>query len=182
MITHNAKVKMYSKTALRGIEIDYGVVESPYGRLLLGQTGEGLCWAGFLTLDSEDGAIERLKRCFPKAQLRRNDRAVKETGRRLLAQDVAVPLVLYGTPFQHAVWERLLDIPKGKTVTYGQVAREIGQPSASRAVGGAVGSNPVSIGVPCHRVLASDGSLGGYAWGTALKVRILQEEGLRVAA
>lgn len=87
------------------------------------------------------------------------------------------PLAPRGTAFQQRVWERLLAIPPGSTVSYGEVALDIGRPGAARAVGGAVGSNPISIVVPCHRVIAADGSLGGYASGLDRKRWLLRHEG-----
>lgn len=83
---------------------------------------------------------------------------------------------IWGTPFQEAVWRTLLQIPRGETRSYTWVAAQIGKPKAVRAVGSAVGSNPISVVVPCHRVLRSDGTLGGYAWGLALKQKILKSE------
>lgn len=86
-------------------------------------------------------------------------------------------LHLLGTEFQIAVWQALLQIPRGTTVSYAQIAQQIGRPLAVRAVGSAVGSNPVSLIVPCHRVVRADGSLGGYFWGLELKNRLLKDEG-----
>ena len=91
-----------------------------------------------------------------------------------------LPLDLRGTPFQRRVWECLLDIPPGRTWTYGQVAEAIGRPGAARAVGRAVGTNPVAIVVPCHRVIGSDGSLTGYGGGLERKTALLQLEGITV--
>lgn len=87
-------------------------------------------------------------------------------------------VVLTGTPFQVTVWQALRDIPYGETISYGELARRIGRPSASRAVGAANGRNPVSIVVPCHRVIGGDGSLTGYGWGTARKAWLLEHENL----
>ncbi len=92
-----------------------------------------------------------------------------------------LPLDLIGSDFQRRVWQRLLAIPRGRTTTYGAIAREIGTPAASRAVGAAVGRNPVSIVVPCHRVVGSDGSLTGYAGGLPRKTALLRLEGDRTA-
>jgi methylated-DNA-[protein]-cysteine S-methyltransferase len=92
-----------------------------------------------------------------------------------------VPLRLHGTPFQRAVWEALRALPRGSTASYAAIARRLRSPAAVRAVGGAVGRNPVSIFVPCHRVVGSDGSLTGYAGGLARKIRLLELEGVRLA-
>lgn len=89
-----------------------------------------------------------------------------------------IPLDLRGTDFQISVWQALLKIPKGQVVSYGDVANDIGSPNASRAVGTAVGENPVSLVVPCHRVVQASGKLGNYGWGVGLKEKILKAEGL----
>ncbi len=92
-----------------------------------------------------------------------------------------VRLDLAGTPFQHAVWKRLLTIPAGSITTYGTLARSLGRPSAARAVGAAVGQNPVTILIPCHRVIGSTGRLTGYAWGLAMKRSLLAHEGVSLS-
>ena len=92
-----------------------------------------------------------------------------------------LPLAPQGTAFQESVWQRLTQIPRGETVTYGEIARELGRPRASQAVGAAVGSNPVSIAVPCHRVVSSTGALTGYAGGIDVKRRLLALEGAEVS-
>ncbi len=89
----------------------------------------------------------------------------------------AIPLDLRGTPFQQEVWAQLRAIPYGELISYGELARRVGRPGASRACGAANGANPVPLFVPCHRVIASDGTLGGFGGGRALKVRLLQLEG-----
>lgn len=92
------------------------------------------------------------------------------------AMPAAFTLALAGTPFQLDVWRALAEIPAGETVTYGQLAARLGRPSAARAVGAAVGANPVAVLVPCHRVVRADGNLGGYRWGTARKQQLLAGE------
>jgi O-6-methylguanine DNA methyltransferase len=91
-----------------------------------------------------------------------------------------VRVLLKGTAFQRKVWRALVEIPRGATVTYGELARRVRQPKAARAVGGAVGANPVAVLVPCHRVLAAGGKIGGYAWGTEKKRALLKAEGVGV--
>ncbi|MFM8519478.1 MAG: methylated-DNA--[protein]-cysteine S-methyltransferase [Solirubrobacterales bacterium] len=92
-----------------------------------------------------------------------------------------IPVDASGTPFQEAVWEELTEIPRGEVLTYSEVALRIGRPNAVRAVGSACGANPVALLIPCHRVVASDGSLGGYRWGVERKVKILTAEGVELA-
>lgn len=96
------------------------------------------------------------------------------------AIDLAQPpaLALRGTPFQRAIWQALLGIPRGETRTYREIASAIGKPRATRAVGSAVGANPIAVIIPCHRVIRADGALGGYAWGVDAKIRLLQSEGV----
>ena len=86
----------------------------------------------------------------------------------------------FGTSFQKAVWKKLAELPPGQLITYGALAREIKRPKAVRAVGQAVGANPLPIIIPCHRVIASDGKLGGYAWGMGLKKKLLKIEGITI--
>jgi len=93
-------------------------------------------------------------------------------------KEFSLPFDLHGTPFQQEVWKALCDIPYGKTTTYGEVARQIGNPKAVRAVGGAIGSNPLSIVIPCHRVIGKNGSLTGYSGGLDVKKRLLDLEGI----
>jgi O-6-methylguanine DNA methyltransferase len=88
--------------------------------------------------------------------------------------------LLAGTPFQHAVWKALLTIPRGKTASYQEIAMHVGKPKAVRAVGNAVGANPLSLLIPCHRILGSQGHIGGYYWGIAEKIHLLKEEGVDV--
>ncbi|MEQ8772457.1 MAG: methylated-DNA--[protein]-cysteine S-methyltransferase, partial [Erythrobacter sp.] len=90
--------------------------------------------------------------------------------------DAAIPLDIDGTAFQTRVWEELRRIPAGETRTYGELAAAIGKPQASRAVGGANGANRIAVLIPCHRVVAADGSLGGYAYGTVIKAELLRRE------
>jgi len=161
-------VKIYPKTAAHGVALKYGFCETPYGPALLGRMGEDLCWLALLEDMSEGEGLQGMKAFFPKAIFAQEAVALRHQEN----------LALYGTDFQLAVWAALLQIPAGQTVTYGALAAQIGKPEAARAVGGAVGANPVAVFVPCHRVLASSGVLGGYAWGLALKQRILAGEGI----
>lgn len=152
----------------------YGCCESPLGILLLARDAVGLSQ---LTL-------EHHKHPRPvQADWRRDDRAFADAVDQLGAyfagerRTFELPLSLHGTPFRLQVWHALQDVPFGRTTTYAQLAQRIGRPGAYHAVGAAVAMNPVSIIVPCHRVLGSDGSLTGYAGGIENKVKLLQLEG-----
>jgi AraC family transcriptional regulator of adaptative response/methylated-DNA-[protein]-cysteine methyltransferase len=160
----------------RGETIRYVVADSPLGPLLVAATSRGICR---LTFD-EDAAA--LKRRFPNADIRPDDGtmaplvegALKAIERPANAPDL--PIDVRGTAFQEAVWRELRKIPLGQTRSYADIAAAVGQPGAVRAVGTANGSNPVSVLVPCHRVIRSDGSLGGYAGGLDRKRKLLDAE------
>lgn len=155
-------------------------IASPLGTMLLARTKHGLAGAWFELQKHHPDAID--------APERGDDPLLAETARQLReyfagarsAFDVA--LDLQGTDFQRAVWSSLLDIPPGRTTTYGEIARELGVPAASRAVGAAVGRNPVSIIVPCHRVVGSSGALTGYAGGLDRKRSLLRIESDRIGS
>jgi AraC family transcriptional regulator of adaptative response/methylated-DNA-[protein]-cysteine methyltransferase len=160
----------------RGATIRFTVVDSPLGPLLIAATGRGICR---LTFDEDEGA---LRRRFPNATILTDDGAMAELVSGVL-QAVAtpsampdLPLDVAGTAFQQAVWAELRKIPPGETRSYAEIAAAVGQPGAVRAVGTANGSNPVAVLVPCHRVIRSDGSLGGYAGGLDRKRQLLRAE------
>ncbi len=159
-----------------GMDIAYGFHASPFGGALL-LTAEGaLCGLAFV--DDHGGydrqaALDDMAARWPRARFREAHRDTEKLAARIFAEpgavDGVVPLVLIGTPFDLAVWRALLQIPIGQLVSYTQIARHLGRPSASRAVGTANGRNPISFVVPCHRALRGDGSLGGYYWGLTRK-------------
>lgn len=160
----------------RGATIRFAVVESPLGPLLVAATERGICR---LTFDEDEAA---LRRRFPNAAIVADNGSMTELIAGVL-QAVAtpaampdLPLDVAGTAFQQAVWAELRKIPPGETRSYGDIAAAVGQPGAVRAVGTANGSNPVAILVPCHRVIRSDGTLGGYAGGLDRKRRLLEAE------
>lgn len=167
-------------------KITYGLHETPIGQIIVAQSCKGICWLGFM-VTKEQGAYKgdgftRMTEFFPNSELVRDDKITQE-----LVADIMqawdhdtltdMALDLRGTKFQKEVWEALLHIPRGQVISYGDVANDIGRPKASRAVGSAVGENPVSLVVPCHRVVQSSGGLGNYGWGVKLKKKILEEEG-----
>ncbi|MCB1529987.1 MAG: methylated-DNA--[protein]-cysteine S-methyltransferase [Rhodospirillales bacterium] len=168
-------------------KITYGIHESPLGKMVLGMSEKGVCWLGFM-VSRKAGAykgdgLTRMKAFFPEAAFIEDETATKDMAARVLKawrEDrlADIPLDLRGTDFQISVWQALLKIPKGQVVSYGDVANDIGSPNASRAVGTAVGENPVSLVVPCHRVVQASGKLGNYGWGVGLKEKILKAEGL----
>ena len=161
--------------------MNYTIIKSPLGRMLIAVTAKGIGWLGFG--DSDTQAIEEIRSDFPDVELIRDDAACTRYAAPILeflerkAAFPAVPLDVIGTPFQRAVWDELCAIPVGATRSYGDIARRIGRPDAPRATGAAVGANPVSILIPCHRALASDGSLHNYRYGLARKRMLLELEG-----
>ena len=167
-----------------GAEIRFTVTTSPLGALLVATTARGVCW---IALGAESDALEvGLRAHFPAAvSIERDDTGlatvVGEVLRRIAGQvpHDALAFDVRGTAFQLRVWQELQRIPMGETRSYGQVAAAVGVPGGARAVGAACGSNPVSIVVPCHRVVAADGGLGGYAWGLDVKEALLDREGAR---
>jgi methylated-DNA-[protein]-cysteine S-methyltransferase len=153
--------------------MDYTEIESPVGPLLLAANGGGLCLLGFLA---------GRRAVSPRPEWRRKKAPFTETIRQLRGYfrgeltEFDLPLAPDGTPFQLRVWHALRAIPYGQTISYGQLARRIGQPTAVRAVGLANGANPISIIVPCHRVIGANGSLTGYGGGLAIKRKLLALE------
>ena len=151
----------------------YTTLASPIGELLL--TSDGESCTGVYMENQKDAAV-------PAPDWRRDDAALGQARVQLQAyfagelRDFELPLAARGTPFQQRVWRALCDIPYGETISYGELARRIGQPAASRAVGLANGQNPLSIVVPCHRVIGANGSLTGYGGGLDRKRWLLAHE------
>lgn len=174
---------MTSRTRRGGVVVamNYTIIQTPLGRMLIAATDKGIAWLGFG--DSDQQAIEEIRCDFPDVELIRDDAAVERYAAPLLefleckAPFPALALDVTGTAFQRAVWDELCAIPVGATRSYGDIARRIGRADAPRATGAAVGANPVSILIPCHRALASDGSLHNYRYGLARKRMLLELEG-----
>jgi AraC family transcriptional regulator of adaptative response/methylated-DNA-[protein]-cysteine methyltransferase len=164
----------------RGMEIGYTIVDSPLGRMLVGATRRGVC---AVSLGDADAALEAaLVAEYPQAEIHREDTGFAPWARAIQKHldgyeaRLNLPLDLQATAFQRRVWKELQRIPYGRTRTYQEVARAIGQPKAVRAVARACATNPVSIVVPCHRVIRGDGSLAGYRWGLERKQALLEKE------
>lgn len=167
-----------------GLEIRYGFHPSPFGECLVAVTAHGICHLAFTEPVSRAAALRRLHDDWPRAGLVADQRGTAAAAAKAFPAPGERPtpglsLHVKGTNFQLKVWRALLALPEGGLTTYGALASEIGEPSASRAVGNAVGRNPVSWLIPCHRVLRSTGALGGYAWGTDRKRVMLALERLR---
>ena len=156
-----------------GLTLRHGVHDSPFGPYLLAVTERGVCGLSFLDEDGPDRALSGLAERWPAAILREDPAATAPVAARLFRRDApaGAPLRLRvrGTAFQVRVWEALLRIPPGRLASYDDVAAAIGAPGATRAVGTAIGRNPVAVLIPCHRVIRKTGAFGGYAWGPVRK-------------
>lgn len=163
-----------------GLTINWGWFDSPFGPSLVMGTERGICGIGFAAETTQDATQEDLRARWPAATYRKNPDALAPWVQAAYGQiEVETPLFLIGAPFQIKVWEALLRIPSGQVTTYSEIAQSIGSPKAVRAVGTAVGRNPVSWLIPCHRALRKSGALGGYHWGLPVKRALLAYESAR---
>jgi AraC family transcriptional regulator of adaptative response/methylated-DNA-[protein]-cysteine methyltransferase len=185
-VTHEAMPPGVFRAKGEGIDMTWGAAPSPFGVAVITTTPYGISGIGFADAEtSVEAAFEDLAGRWPNARFTRNDREIAPLANRIFDPtkwdaERPVRVVLIGTNFEVKVWETLLKIPVGRATTYSDVAREIGRPLASRAVGAAVGKNPISFVVPCHRVVGSSGDLTGYHWGLPRKRAILGwESGVR---
>jgi AraC family transcriptional regulator of adaptative response/methylated-DNA-[protein]-cysteine methyltransferase len=169
-----------------GMRVNYTIVDSPLGRLLVGATDRGI---SALCLGESDERLEAaLRKEYSRAEIRRDRNGLEGWVTKILAHlrgrepNLDLPTDVQATAFQRRVWEELRRIPYGTTRTYSQVARAIGRPSAIRAVARACATNPVSVVVPCHRVVRGDGNLAGYRWGLERKRALLEHESANVGS
>ncbi len=164
------------------LTINYCFAESPFGRLIIASTPKGVCHMFFE--EDESKAFNDLQKRFPNATYHQLTDTFQQDALFIFQKDWQqldrIKLHLAGTPFQLKVWESLLKIPKGRLATYSDIARSIEKPSASRAVGTAIGSNPVAFLIPCHRVIQSSGGIGGYMWGNNKKAAIIGWEAAKL--
>ena len=166
-----------------GLVIRWGRFDSPFGPALVMGTDKGLCGIAFCAESGEPEAMRDLTARWPRARYVEDPAALADWTAAAFGQgDCEVPLYLIGAPFQIKVWEALMRIPSGHVTTYSEIAKAIGNHRAVRAVGTAVGRNPVSLLIPCHRALRKSGGLGGYHWGLPVKRAILAWESARIEA
>jgi AraC family transcriptional regulator of adaptative response/methylated-DNA-[protein]-cysteine methyltransferase len=163
----------------------YGFHASPFGEAIVVAAPRGLAGLGFVDGDDREAALADMRRRWPRAQLLPDAAATAPLARRafepaLWRPEAPLRLVMIGSDFEVRVWETLLKAPMGRFITYGDIAAHLGKPTAARAVGAAVGRNPISFVVPCHRVLGRSGALTGYHWGLARKQAIIGWEAGRV--
>jgi AraC family transcriptional regulator of adaptative response/methylated-DNA-[protein]-cysteine methyltransferase len=165
-----------------GLEVFSGWFDSPFGPALVMGTDKGICGIGFAAETGKDATMEDLVARWPKARFTEDRARLAPWVRSAFgAGGGETPLVLIGAPFQIKVWEALLRVPTGHVTTYSDIARAIGHPQAVRAVGTAVGRNPISWLIPCHRALRKSGGLGGYHWGLPVKRAMLAWEAAETA-
>jgi AraC family transcriptional regulator of adaptative response/methylated-DNA-[protein]-cysteine methyltransferase len=177
-VTHEAVTPGAYRARGEGLTIRYGYHPSPFGTALVLATGRGLAGLAFADEGEEKASLADMMRRWPKAAYVEDEAATAPLARRIFdprqwRPETPLRVVLIGSDFEVRVWETLLTVPFGGATTYSEVARRIDRPSAARAVGAAVGRNPVSFVVPCHRVLGRSGSLTGYHWGLTRKRAIL---------
>ncbi|WP_417603887.1 methylated-DNA--[protein]-cysteine S-methyltransferase [Primorskyibacter flagellatus] len=169
-----------------GLVIYWGWYESPFGPALVMGTDKGICGIAFAAESGETAAMADLTARWPGASFIEDTERLRPWAQSAFGAGDATaeptPLYLIGAPFQLKVWEALLRIPSGHVTTYSEIAQAVGHPKAVRAVGTAVGRNPISLLIPCHRALRKSGALGGYHWGLPVKRAILAYEGARADA
>ena len=186
-VTHEAMSPGEWKSGAEGVTVSYGFHPSPFGSALVMATERGLCGLAFADYGEERAALDDMRSRWPRAKhaedsARTAPIAARIFDKKLWRPDQPLRVVLIGTDFEVRVWETLMRIPMGRATTYSDIAGSIGNPKASRAVGAAVGKNPISFVVPCHRVLGKSGELTGYHWGITRKRAMLGWEAGTVAA
>jgi AraC family transcriptional regulator, regulatory protein of adaptative response / methylated-DNA-[protein]-cysteine methyltransferase len=186
-VTHEAMSPGEWKSGGEGLSVAYGFHPSPFGSALVMTTERGLAGLAFADPGEEEAALDDMRGRWTKARYGEDKERTGAIARRIFDPTLWRPerplrVVLIGTDFEVRVWETLLGIPMGRATTYSDIAAKLGKPKASRAVGAAVGKNPVSFVVPCHRVMGKSGDLTGYHWGITRKRAMLGWEAGRVEA
>jgi len=186
-VTHEAMSPGEWKSGGEGLSVAYGFHPSPFGSALVMTTERGLAGLAFADPGEEEAALDDMRGRWPQARYGEDKESTGAIARRIFDPTLWRPerplrVVLIGTDFEVRVWETLLGIPLGRAATYSDIAAKIGRPKAARAVGAAVGKNPVSFVVPCHRVMGKSGDLTGYHWGITRKRAMLGWEAGRVEA
>jgi AraC family transcriptional regulator of adaptative response/methylated-DNA-[protein]-cysteine methyltransferase len=170
----------------RGLVFRHGTAATPFGTALVVSTARGIAFLGFRNEDGSVPGWDDFRKAWPEADWRRDDAEAQKAAETIWGlsprRERRLTLWVHGSNFQVQVWQALLRCAAHSTVSYAEIAREIGQPSAARAVGTAVGSNPVAWLIPCHHVLRANGALGGYRWGVERKRAMLAWEGFRASA
>jgi AraC family transcriptional regulator, regulatory protein of adaptative response / methylated-DNA-[protein]-cysteine methyltransferase len=186
-VTHEGMSPGFYKSKGAGLQIFYGFHPSPFGTALLMVTEQGLCGMGFSDPGEDALSLADMKRRWPNAGFSEDDAKTAPIAAQIFAPekwraDQPLRITLIGSDFEIRVWETLLKIPMGRAITYGDIAAGIDKPKAARAVGAAIGRNPISFVVPCHRVIGKSGHLTGYHWGLTRKRAMIGWEAGRVVA
>jgi AraC family transcriptional regulator of adaptative response/methylated-DNA-[protein]-cysteine methyltransferase len=186
-VTHEAMSPGEWKSGGEGLTISYGLHPCPFGTALVMASERGLCGLAFADAGKEKAALADMRRRWPRATLAEDAARTAPIAQRIFDQKLWRPdrplrVMLIGTDFEVRVWETLLRIPLGCASTYSDIAGKVGIPKAARAVGAAVGKNPIAFVVPCHRVIGKSGELTGYHWGITRKRAMLGWEAGAVAA
>ncbi|SEB17502.1 methylated-DNA--[protein]-cysteine S-methyltransferase [Marinobacterium iners] len=172
------------KSRGKQVHIEYGVHATPFGPMFVAITQRGVCRAEFMDFNSLEDLLDSLHNAWPLSSIRENLSSTRQAIDVFFSNDAAIrhgPLSLHvaGTNFQIAVWRALLKIPTGSVASYAEVAKSLGAPKSARAVGNAIGANPVALLIPCHRVIQQSGALGGYRWGPTKKLMVQTWEKMR---
>lgn len=172
------------KNGGKELSLNYSFAKSPFGNILVASTAKGICYMAFA--EDETPAFFKLQSHFPNAQFKNKLDVIQQNALYIFNDDWTklsqIKLHLKGTDFQLKVWQTLLKIPMGHLTSYGSIAQKIENPNSFRAVGTAIGKNPVAFLIPCHRVIQATGSFGGYMWGKARKTAIIGWEGTKNTA
>jgi AraC family transcriptional regulator of adaptative response/methylated-DNA-[protein]-cysteine methyltransferase len=190
------KNKIFSKDEV--LSITYSFVESPFGIVLVAALPEGVCYAAFVTKELSDKkpselelkkSVVEMKKHFnkvPSVLYKEGTNSILKkalvyfrkygSAKKRAVRKTEFPLCVIGTDFQIRVWKSLVEIPVGFLSVYTTIAKKVGKPKAVRAVGSAIGANPIALLIPCHRVIRSDGTMGGYHWGVTRKINIIEHE------
>jgi AraC family transcriptional regulator of adaptative response/methylated-DNA-[protein]-cysteine methyltransferase len=171
-----------SEDEVKDLQLAYSFGESPFGEVIVASSSKGICYMAFA--DSHPSALAELERRFPMASLLQGATEMAQIAMSVFHSNQdnlpQIPLHLNCTKFQLQVWNELLKIPLGGLSSYAHIAKQIGKPGASRAVGTAIGKNPIAFLIPCHRVVRSNGEVGGYMWGSNRKSAILAWEAIQL--
>ena len=183
LITTQAMTPGEAKRKGRDVEVSYGYGMTPFGEALLAWTERGICFLGFCHEEGRQHSWDNFNQQWPDANLTENDSGATRKLSEIFSESEPQQLKIWlrGSPFQLRVWEALLELPTGTHCTYGQLASFAGNANASRATGSAIGRNPVSWLIPCHRVINSLGTVGGYRWGTNTKRAMIGYEAVKSA-
>jgi AraC family transcriptional regulator of adaptative response/methylated-DNA-[protein]-cysteine methyltransferase len=182
LVTTEAITPGQARQSGKGVNMNYGFGATPFGDALIAWTPRGISFLGFCRRHGREKSLSGISKQWPGLNLNeKSEKAIEYLSRVFNhCNDSQLKVWLRGSPFQLKVWEALLNIPSSSHCTYGQIAQYLGNPRASRAIGTAIGRNPVSWLIPCHRVITSMGALGGYRWGIETKQAMIGLEASRI--